>query len=344
MKKNILKNCAFVACLSVFMVMLSCGGEPKNQSFTISGNVPAAVTAEWIYLYDLNSEEMTPVDSARIKDGAFELKGVAADTVRLVALHPGTLDEYPAVGWNVAIEPGHIVIDTNDQFASGTPVNDGLKDWMTAVTEIMYTAEGPEEIGYFFREHWSEHSQDFVGAYMLMAVSPFMEFGQVDTLAAQIPAEMRRYAMFEDFFSQLDAVRKMQPGCAFTDVDVTTLDGAAAKLSDYIGKGDYVLVDFWASWCGPCRQAMPQLQSVVKKHKTLKVIGIAVSDKVDDTRKAVGDLNISWPVLCDPEGLTAKTYGISAIPAMILFSPDGKIAARDFNVVELENILSEQMK
>ena len=344
MKKNILKNCAFVACLSVFMVMLSCGGEPKNQSFTISGNVPAAVTAEWIYLYDLNSEEMTPVDSARIKDGAFELKGVAADTVRLVALHPGTLDEYPAVGWNVAIEPGHIVIDTNDQFASGTPVNDGLKDWMTAVTEIMYTAEGPEAIGDFFREHWSEHSQDFVGAYMLMAVSPFMEFGQVDTLAAQIPAEMRRYAMFEEFFSQLDAVRKMQPGCDFTDVDVTTLDGAAAKLSDYIGKGDYVLVDFWASWCGPCRQAMPQLQSVVKKHKTLKVIGIAVSDKVDDTRKAVGDLNISWPVLCDPEGLTAKTYGISAIPAMILFSPDGKIADRDFNVVELENILSEQMK
>ena len=344
MKKNILKNCAFVACLSVFMVMLSCGGEPKNQSFTISGNVPAAVTAEWIYLYDLNSEEMTPVDSARIKDGAFELKGVAADTVRLVALHPGTLDEYPAVGWNVAIEPGHIVIDTNDQFASGTPVNDGLKDWMTAVTEIMYTAEGPEAIGDFFRAHWSEHSQDFVGAYMLMAVSPFMEFGQVDTLAAQIPAEMRRYAMFEEFFSQLDAVRKMQPGCAFTDVDVTTLDGSAAKLSDYIGKGEYVLVDFWASWCGPCRQAMPQLQSVVKKHKTLKVIGIAVSDKVDDTRKAVGDLNISWPVLCDPEGLTAKTYGISAIPAMILFSPDGKIADRDFNVVELENILSEQMK
>ena len=66
MKKNILKNCAFVACLSVFMVMLSCGGEPKNQSFTISGNVPAAVTAEWIYLYDLNSEEKSRLNSFRI--------------------------------------------------------------------------------------------------------------------------------------------------------------------------------------------------------------------------------------------------------------------------------------
>ena len=88
---------------------------------------------------------------------------------------------------------------------------------------------------------------------------------------------------------------------------------------------------------------MPQLQSVVKKHKTLKVIGIAVSDKPDDTRKAVNDLRIEWPVLSDTAALTAKTYGINAIPAMILFSPDGKIVARDFNVSELNDILDDKM-
>lgn len=325
---------------TVLLFMAACGSQPTEKGYTISGNVPAAVTAEWIYLYNMSSEAQTPIDSARIKNGCFVLKGTAADTICLAALHPGSLDEYPAVGWNLAIEPGQIVIDTNDQFATGTPTNEGLKEWMMAITNILYSADGPEEISQFFRDNWKNHSQDFVGAYMLMASSPYLEFGLVDTLAADIPEDMHRYEMFKSFFEQIETIRKMQPGCDFTDVEITLLDGGATKLSDYIGKGEYVLIDFWASWCGPCRQAMPQLQSLVKKHKKLKVIGIAVSDKPDDTRKATDDLKISWPVLSDVEGLTAKTYGISAIPAMILFSPDGKIAARDFNVNELDEVLS----
>ena len=338
------KWCTGLLVAAAFVLVSSCNHKQESKMFTISGNVPAAVTAEWIYLYDMDSDETAPVDSARIKDGAFELKGVAADTVRLAVLHPGTLDEYPAVGWNVAIEPGHIIIDTSNQFATGTPVNDGMKDWMMQIYNIMMTSADPSAISDFFAKNWTLRPTDFVGAYMLMSMSPYMEFGFVDSLARQIPDQtMQSYAMFRKFGEQLAAIRKMQPGCVFTDVEVQTLDGEATRLADHIGKGDYVLVDFWASWCGPCRQAMPQLQSVVKKHKTLKVIGIAVSDKPDDTRKAVNDLRIEWPVLSDTAALTAKTYGINAIPAMILFSPDGKIVARDFNVSELNDILDDKM-
>ena len=73
--------------------------------------------------------------------------------------------------------------------------------------------------------------------------------------------------------------------------------------------------------------------------KKLKIIGIAISDELAETKQAMADLNISWTVLSDPEGLSARIYGISAIPAMILFGPDGTIVARDFLLSELDTLI-----
>ena len=330
--------------LAAVVMMASCGGKKSDNRYTISGNVPANVTAEWIYLYDVAGTEPVAIDSARIENGKFCFKGVAADTVAMAVVHPGSQNDYPALAWTILIEKGDIVIDSASMFGSGTPLNDGLNNWMTQLQEIFMMAEGPEALKAFFDEHWSEHSSDFVGAYTLTMLSPMLEFAYVDTLAGQIPDDVRGYAAFKPFFEQLEAMRKMQPGQMFTDIDMKDLEGNAVKLSDYVGNGDYVLVDFWASWCGPCRQATPELQAVVKKFKALKAVGIAVSDEVEDTKRAVKDLGIQWTVLSDKEAVSAKTYGVSAIPAMILFAPDGTIAARDMNVAELENVLTEKMK
>lgn len=339
------KWCAGLLVAGALVLISSCNRSQEGKVFTISGSVPPEIEDQYIYATEIiDGSEITRF-SGSIVNGKFCIKGHCDDTVALAVVHLGDVEKYPAVTWNVALEKGDIVLDTNGQFATGTPNNDGMKDWMLQIYNIMMTSADPNAISDFFAKNWALRPTDFVGAYMLMSMSPYMEFGFVDSLARQIPAEMmQKYLMFRKFDEQLATIRKMQPGCVFTDVEVKTLDGEATRLSDHIGKGEYVLVDFWASWCGPCRQAMPQLQAVAKKHKELKVIGIAVSDEVDDTRKAIGDLRISWPVLSDTEALSAKTYGINAIPAMILFAPDGKIVARDFNVVELENILSEQMK
>jgi thiol-disulfide isomerase/thioredoxin len=344
MNKSFLKMCGIaLAVIAAVAVMASCGGKNSDNRYTISGNVPANVTAEWIYLYDVSGAEPEPaiIDSARIENGKFCFKGVAGDTVVMAVVHPGSQNDYPALAWTVLIEKGDIVVDTASMCGTGTPLNDGFNDWMMQLQDIFMTAEGPDELKTFFDRHWQEHSSDFVGTYVLSFVAPMLEFSYVDSLASQIPAEMRGYAAFKPFFEQLEAMRKMQPGQMFTDVEIAEPDGNAVKLSDYVGKGEWVLVDFWASWCGPCRQATPALQAVVKKHKSLKAIGIAVSDKLEDTKKAVKDLGIKWIVLIDEKAVSAKTYGINAIPAMILFAPDGKIAARDFNVDTLDDLLDE---
>ena len=75
-------------------------------------------------------------------------------------------------------------------------------------------------------------------------------------------------------------------------------DGAKQKLSDYVGKGKVVLVDFWASWCPPCRAEIPKLQALKAKYgDKFDVLGVAVWDNPDDTRKAIEELNITWPVI-----------------------------------------------
>ncbi len=325
------------------MLLFSACKQSKEQSYTISGTMPSGADYPTVYLYFIGADTLQVVDSAVVQNGTFTFKGTAPDSLTLALVHPGTPDDFPAIIWQLIVEPGNIILDTLSQFATGTPNNDGLDDWMTQIQDIMMTSADPAAIKTFFAEHWSEHSSDFVGAFMLNSLAMYLDFPFVDSLASQVPDDVRSLSLLRPFFDQIETIRRMQPGQPFTDVALATVDGTPASLSDYIGKGAYVLVDFWASWCGPCRQAMPELKSVVKKHPDLKVVGIAVSDELDKTKAAISDLGISWTVLSDPDGISAKAYGVNAIPAMILFSPDGTILARDFLSSDLDGLLTQAL-
>ena len=328
------------ACAAAAVALFASCGSEKNNSYTLSGVVPAGVDAEWIYMY--SGLDQMFLDSTRISNGSFQFEGVA-DTTSLVFLHPGNENQYPAVGWNVLLEKGDIVVDTLSQFASGTPLNDGMKEWMEEIERISRTGS-ETDIKSFFDMHWDEHKNDVVGPFVLSMVSVVLEFNYVDSLLSQVPAEVRSNPLVKGFVDQCESNRAMQPGKIFTDVEIRTLEGDTARLSDYIGKGDYVLVDMWASWCGPCRQSMPELQKVVSKYsKKIKVLGIALSDKPDDTRRAMDVLKIKWPVLSDEQALVAQTYGFNAIPYMILFAPDGTIVERGFHVEDLETLLEKTL-
>ncbi|MBO6028131.1 MAG: TlpA family protein disulfide reductase [Bacteroidales bacterium] len=106
-----------------------------------------------------------------------------------------------------------------------------------------------------------------------------------------------------------------------------TISEATGCLDDFVGKGKYVLVDFWASWCGPCREETPYVVKAYNdyKDKGLVVIGVAVRDKTDATKKAMANMGIYYPQLLDPSIALAGEFGVSAIPHLFLFGPDGKI-------------------
>ncbi len=327
-----MKVCFAVVALICAMIM-GCGGKKVENSYSIKGNVGDEVKAQWVYMKDFATG--VSLDSARIEKGDFVFAGVA-DTMRLVYFQPGADGEYPAVGWIAVLEKGQMTMTTDNEYVAGTPLNEGLKDWMTQVGQLLQNNGNPK---LFFDAHWQEHGGDIVGSVVLSQVFPMLPFRYVDSLMQTVPAEVRTLPYVAQFVGQLEAMRRLQPGEPYIDAALTTLKGEPVKLSDYIGHGDYVLVDFWASWCGPCRQAMPEVQEVVKKYKKLKVLGIAVSDKVADTELAMKNLNINWPVVSSLDASVAQSYGIYGIPAMILFDPDGTIVARDLHASSLDQVL-----
>ena len=138
-------------------------------------------------------------------------------------------------------------------------------------------------------------------------------------------------------------------GQKFTDFEMQTPEGKNVKLSDYVGKGKVVLVDFWASWCRPCREEMPNVVEAYKRYhgKGFDVVGVSFDANKDAWQKAVSDLGLEWHHISDLKGwqcAAAPVYGIQSIPSNILVGPDGKIVAADLRAEALLSKLAEIYK
>ena len=149
----------------------------------------------------------------------------------------------------------------------------------------------------------------------------------------------------QEQIAQINQSRKMAPGSPFIDFEGKDMDGNKVMLSDYVGKGKYVIVDFSASWCGPCKEEMPNLANVYNTHKNdnFDMVTVMVWDNPKASKKMLEEFKVNWKSIIDVGMKPMELYGISGIPRIILFAPDGSIVHNNLRGAQIKEKVQEML-
>ena len=248
------------------------------------------------------------------------------------------------------VEPGEVKLDIAEHNAV-SPLNDKMAAWSKEMQKLaddstITEAEGEARYAEGLLKLYNDNKDNAIGPWAFCNYLMYKDFSEdeIDGMLKNAPAE---YAQLKRVEKAKNAARQLKvtaEGQKFTDFEVPAEDGAIQKLSDYVGKGKVTLVDFWASWCGPCRAEIPKLQALKAKYgDKFDVLGVAVWDNPDDTRKAIQQMEITWPVIIGTQQLNEPTdlYGTKGIPHIIIFGPDGTILSRGLTGDDLANKLAD---
>lgn len=341
--------------------------QPKAGNYRIDGMAPADANGQWVYLYKPSGQGAS--DSVQIANGRFTLERAVAEDgliAHLVIPRSYNLSFIP--------EEGIIKADLAASGATGTPLNDehtqkskyrkglieearaklksiradkNLDDKAKEEAQEKVSDELFAKIKPLAEADLKEHPNDAIGLIALQNLLGMedVNVAKAEALLQQAGDRLRAEESITKMVTRLRRVEATQAGAQFVDFEGVDDANKAVRLSDYVGKGHYVLVDFWASWCGPCRREIGHLKKVRDAYtdKGLVILGTVVWDEMEDHLKAMKELEITWPQIFNKTEAT-ELYGIAGIPQIILFDPAGKIVARDLRGEEINKLLDKALQ
>lgn len=325
-------------------------GWAQTNNFTIYGNftkVAEAMSKQGLSFDSaalVNTATSEIVAKQSIQNGVFTIQGTV-DKPYFAQLNIGISSEVNGETKRknsripIIIEPGEIQFDGNNQvpIIQGTPLNNVLSD----VISKRNTPDFIETV----KEHFILHKDDAVAIPLLLMLDDSML--EPDTLLlaliSQLSEDVQQHPYVKKVKEKAEILlARPKEGDMFKDFAIED-NGNTTRLSDYVGRGKYVLADFWASWCGPCRQEIPNLIALYEKYKDKEflVLGVAVQDKIEDSQKAISEMQIPYPQILNTQKLATDLYGIDALPETILFAPNGTILARGLRGENIEQQLQK---
>lgn len=351
-----------------------------QNTFSLKGqftNLPASKTIYLIHVEDQGEK----LDSAKVTNGKFEFNiSLASPTLAILLLdHTGTdltSRNSPKDFYRFFIEAGNATLSTTDSISkaklngleifnvhqqllsSSAPIEEQL---VALNKEFLSYPEDKRRDPKFtkgFQDRYEAllaQRKEAIAAFILKNPSSYVSLyslnGDLATEDMSVDLVERTYNVLSDdlkktalanaILTKLNLAKRTSIGVQAADFEAKTPEQIPIKLSNF--KGQYVLIDFWASWCGPCRQENPNVVAAYEtfKDKNFTVLGISIDEKEDAWVKAVKQDGLVWTQLLDRTSEIANMYGINAIPKNFLVDPSGKIIAKNLRGAELMATLQE---
>jgi peroxiredoxin len=359
-----------LAISSVAVMLLSC----STSEYKINGTIEGA-TDQMVVLKTMQDNELVAVDSTMMTNGKFEFVG----SVEVPDIYAVDFKS-PEDRLILFLENSNITISGNvDNIMSseikGSATQDLLLEFnqmqeelsgpmmeiqqkfQTAAMDGSLTPELEEQLRSEFmiendkmmksvKQFALDHTQSVLSAYItLTQLANQLSFQELDSIVSQFPKEIQTSPFVIALNEKLDIDKLTAVGQTFIDFTHPDPDGNMVTFSSVTGE-NYILLDFWAGWCAPCRQENPNLVNLYNQYKDkgFDIFGVSLDRRKQEWLDAIKDDELAWHQVSDVTGWenpVAKMYGVQSIPANLLISPEGKILAKNLRGEDLAKKLAE---
>ncbi len=364
----------FFLTLSILVLTLaSC----SNDGYTITGKIEGQKAGKAVLMKIKNGRPF-PIDTIKISDGSFTFKGkVEEPELFLISIDKtknpiGFFVENKNININVdvkkiedAVIEGSPITDEFKKLIDNTPGNDRLeklsqevrnaqisnnKDALKSIQDEYNNIMAEQQA--YFKDYINKNNDKIIGVYMALRMHPNFKIDELKELEKKFEKNLGQNKYVKEFKSLVEAKEKVEASLKATEIGAVapdfTLPDLKGKMVDLksFDKKSYLLLDFWASWCHPCINEIPNLKKAYKEfsNKGFNIISISLDKNNKAWSKALNEHNMTWTQLNDSIGDVASTYGVTAIPFTLLLDKDGKIVAKNLRGEQLENKLKELLK